>query len=907
MRGVAAEDRKSGDLNFRWHLIACDRMNASISAVAGLRKLPPAALFLVGLLGAVLLWLADHLTPPGMSFTLFYLLGVVFVGWGAGHAPAIGISLVSAVLIAAEDWAVIPATPYRSWFLAWNVVTRFLLFWLAGWLTAEATRLTRLLGKLVEERTTQLRKETELHKATAAYLAEALERFEQIADNINGVFWLGDLESDRIIYASPGTEKTWGVTREDLYRDRQAILSRLHPEDRERVAPMLSDREKIERNLEYRVVGEEGEVRWVWSRTFPVHDAQGQTYRVAGIAEDITARKLAQEALRDSEARYRTLAEASPDAVLIVDRQFKTSYVNSAGAALCQRSAAELIGHRQPELPGAPMAQRYRELVSAAFEGEEPVRLEESLPSSEGERWLEHRLVPIKGVGKVATSVMVIARDVTDERRAQFLLRVQRDVGISLSTSGSLETALRRLLSIVVRLEGIDGGGVYLFNARHGGLDAAAFDGQISDEFKRHVTHFSASDHRTHVIKQGQPVYERYDRMPGWRDSVRDREGLQALGLLPFCHEGVVFGSLHVGSHSQGSIPMQTRIVLEAVAAQAAGAIARIRAEEALRESQARLRAIITGAPVLLFAVDQHGIIQFEDGQVLRKLGAEPGARVGQAVATVYADIPIIVDNVARALRGETFSSVMDVKGLTLDCCYCPTCDKEGRPSGYIGVGIDISERYQLERQIVELSDHEQAKMGQEIHDGLCQQLVSLTFDANALVRDLASLDRPEAVAARRIALELDQAITEARRLARGLFPLPLDTEGLPGALELLAQTTAGRFRIQCRCESVAPVILRNSAVATHLYRIAQEAVNNALKHGRARSIALRLLTQKEGLELRVEDDGAGMPARKARRTGGMGIQIMLYRARSIGGSLLVRARDFGGTVVSCCVPHCTR
>jgi PAS domain S-box-containing protein len=882
-------------------------MNASIPALASVRKLPPFVILLLGLASAVLLWLADHLTPPGMSFTLFYLLGVVFVAWAAGHAPAIGVSLASAMLMTAEDWTVMPGTPHRLWFLAWNAVTRFLVFCLAGWLTAEAARLTRHLGKLVEDRTTQLTREMEQHKATAAHLAEALERFEQIADNINGVFWLGDLESGRIIYVSQGTNKTWDITREDLYRDPQILLSRLHPDDRKRVAPMFSDRQKLEWNLEYRIVASEEEVRWVWSRTFPVHNAHGQAYRVVGLAEDITERKLAQEALRESEARYRTLAEASPDAIFIVDREFKTSYVNSAGAALCQKSAADVIGQRQPELLGSPTAQRYEELVSAAFEGGEPVRVEEALPCSEGERWLERRIVPIKGDGGVPMAVMVIARDITDEQRAQFLLRVQRDVGVSLSTSGSLETALGSLLSIVVRLDGVDSGGVYLFNPRNGGLDAAAFAGNLSDDFKQHVTHFSTSDHRTQVIKQGRPLYERYDRIAGWRDGVRDREGLQALALLPFCHEGTVVGSLHVGSHIHESVPMQTRIVLEAVAAQAAGAIARIRAEEALRESQARLRAIITGAPVLLFAVDQDGIIEFEDGQVLGRLGAEPGIRVGQAVAKVYADVPIVVDNAARAMRGESFSSIVDVSGLTLDCCYSPRYDKAGKSRGYIGVGIDITKRQELERQIVELSDHEQARMGQEIHDGLCQQLVSLAFGANALVRDLTEMARPEAAAARQIALELDQAITEARRLARGLFPLPLDTEGLPGALELLARTTVERFQVQCRCEITAPVTLRNSTVATHLYRIAQEAVSNALKHGHPRSIDLRLLPQGDKLELRVEDDGAGMPGGQAQRRGGMGMQIMQYRSRSMGGTLLVASRDSGGTVISCCVPQCTR
>jgi signal transduction histidine kinase len=311
----------------------------------------------------------------------------------------------------------------------------------------------------------------------------------------------------------------------------------------------------------------------------------------------------------------------------------------------------------------------------------------------------------------------------------------------------------------------------------------------------------------------------------------------------------------------------------------------------------------VTGAPVLFFAVDQDGIIRFEDGQGLKALGTQPGANVGRSVEEVYAHIPAILSNVRRALQGEEFESIVEDGPVTFDCWYSPTLDKNGKPAGYIGVGTNISERHRLERQLLEISDREHARIGQDLHDGLCQQLVSLALDANSLRGQLAAARRPEAKTARRIADYLDQAITESRQLSRGLFPVRLAGEGLPPALEELAASTRDRFKIRCRFACEGPVAVPSGAMATHLYRIAQEAVSNAVKHSRAKRIAIRLCVRAGALELSVTDDGAGLSAAKRTESTGLGLHIMDYRARMIGGTLQVGPGRRGGTKVSCCLP----
>jgi signal transduction histidine kinase len=306
---------------------------------------------------------------------------------------------------------------------------------------------------------------------------------------------------------------------------------------------------------------------------------------------------------------------------------------------------------------------------------------------------------------------------------------------------------------------------------------------------------------------------------------------------------------------------------------------------------------------MVLFAVDRDGRITFEDGRALNVFGVEPGARVGLSAVEAYGRSPEVQEHMRRALGGEEFSAPVEIGPVALETWYSPTRDSSGGICGYTGVALNVTDRRQLERQILEISDREQARIGQELHDGLCQQLVSLAFDANSLESELTAKRLPQARTAKRIADLLDRAITEARQLARGLFPIRLDAQGLPSALEELARTTRERFGVQCRFEASEGAAVETKAMATHLYRIAQEAVNNAVQHGPARSITLRLQSRRNRLALEVQDDGQGISPVRLKQSHGMGLHIMDYRARSIGGTFAFGPGPDGGTLISCCVP----
>jgi PAS domain S-box-containing protein len=217
------------------------------------------------------------------------------------------------------------------------------------------------------------------------------------------------------------------------------------------------------------------------------------------------------------------------------------------------------------------------------------------------------------------------------------------------------------------------------------------------------------------------------------------------------------------------------------------------------------------------------------------------------------------------------------------------------------GVVRDITERKRAEAALLEISDREQARIGHDLHDGLCQHLVVTAFAANSLEQRLADRGAPETHDARQIASLLDDAITQARNTARGLFPVQLEAEGLASALGELAANVQRRTGVACALDYPAPVSLRDNATATQLYRIAQEAVNNAVKHGQPQHIIIRLLRTGEQVELTVLDDGVGI-AEPPPGNGGMGLSIMEYRARTIGGTFKIQRRPEGGTAVSCFV-----
>jgi signal transduction histidine kinase len=223
----------------------------------------------------------------------------------------------------------------------------------------------------------------------------------------------------------------------------------------------------------------------------------------------------------------------------------------------------------------------------------------------------------------------------------------------------------------------------------------------------------------------------------------------------------------------------------------------------------------------------------------------------------------------------------------------------------------DITDRKRFEREILEILDREKERLGRELHDGLCQTLAGISALSSTLSRKLARLAPPASTAdgqtaaadaAAEIARLLNEAIGEARDMARGLGAVGLREGGLESALETLALDIRHLFRTSCTFACDPPLGRLDCEAERHLFRIAQEAVNNAVTHGKAKRIKIRLGAKSEEGLLTVLDNGVGMPE-SLRPPDGIGLHNMAYRARLIGGRIEVRRRSRGGTTVLCAFP----
>jgi PAS domain S-box-containing protein len=216
----------------------------------------------------------------------------------------------------------------------------------------------------------------------------------------------------------------------------------------------------------------------------------------------------------------------------------------------------------------------------------------------------------------------------------------------------------------------------------------------------------------------------------------------------------------------------------------------------------------------------------------------------------------------------------------------------------------DVTRQKWLEREILEVLDQERERFGRELHDGLCQSLAGIAALSTTLANRLAANSESAASAmAAEITTLLNESIVQARDLAHGLGPVGLNQAGLDGALESLALSVRHLFRVSCTFECERPILRPRREVESHLVRIVQEAVNNAITHGKADRIEISLGSKGGQGLLSINDNGVGMPV-EAPTPEGAGLHTMAFRARLIGGSLEIRRRTPRGMAVACAFPQ---
>jgi PAS domain S-box-containing protein len=335
------------------------------------------------------------------------------------------------------------------------------------------------------------------------------------------------------------------------------------------------------------------------------------------------------------------------------------------------------------------------------------------------------------------------------------------------------------------------------------------------------------------------------------------------------------------------------------------------RTEEALQEERNVASAILHTVGALVVVLDPQGrIVRFN-----RACEQVSGYSFAEVKEKYFWDLCVVPEEAERfkiiveQLRVENSSKDYETSWVTRDgsrrlIAWSSTilAGEDGTPAYIIATGIDITERKRLEKAILEISAEEQRRIGQDLHDGLGQQLTGIAFMSKVQEQKLAEKGLAEAAEAARIVGLVNEAIHKTRELAHGLHPVISEAHGLMSALKRWAAEVEDLFHISCCLQVDEPVLIHDTNMSTHLYRIAQEAVNNAVKHGQAKNIVIRLSARNEYGTLRIENDGLCLPE-PATNSSGMGMQIMHYRARMVGGSLTVDSGKVRGITITCQFP----
>lgn len=328
-----------------------------------------------------------------------------------------------------------------------------------------------------------------------------------------------------------------------------------------------------------------------------------------------------------------------------------------------------------------------------------------------------------------------------------------------------------------------------------------------------------------------------------------------------------------------------------------------------LRESEARLASFMHYVPCAVFIKNLQGRYVFVNETCERVFRRKLDQWVGRTDADLWSkslankfkqiDQQIIAEKKAI----ETTESVHNDEGTQhwLTTRF-PILDEKGEPTMIGGAAINITESRRLEREIQTVSEREQRRIGQDLHDGLGQYLTGIACMVKVLGAKLAEKKLPESSDAQRITAMVNETIQQTRDLARGLCPVELETNGLQAALQELASRVTKLFNTECELNSTGVVQMYDNAAAVHLYRIAQEAINNAIKHGQASRIEIGLNSANGQILLTIRDNGIGLP--QNHKSSGMGMRVMNYRAAMIGANVQVENLPEGGAFVKCTVQN---
>ena len=434
------------------------------------------------------------------------------------------------------------------------------------------------------------------------------------------------IQDGKFRYVNPMLAQAFGYIPDELI-DRLGPSDLVDPEDRDRIAGNVERRlagEGVPSRSNFKGLCKDGSVIYVETLSRQV-EYQGRP-AVMGTLLDVTERRLAEEALKASEEKYRTIFSAVNDGIVVIDPasghflEVNQKYLEMAGYDMEEAATLSLAKVCSADPPFT--VQDAQELKRKALE-EGPQLFEWRAEDRGGRRfWVEINLTltPLGGRDRLLAVIRDISerkqaeeirrrayeeleqlvaertaglqsanaqlrREIEERRRTEEIIRLQRDLALTLSGKAGLQETLRLCVETAISISGLDSGGVYVVDPASGDLDLAYHQG-LSPEFVRQGAYYEADDLNTYLVMAGRPVYARLQDLPGFMDEEGLKEGLRSVAIIPVIHQDRVIASINVASHQYEEVPATARAALETLAAQVGSAIARVQAEEALRRAK---------------------------------------------------------------------------------------------------------------------------------------------------------------------------------------------------------------------------------------------------------------------------------------------------------------------------------
>lgn len=672
----------------------------------------------------------------------------------------------------------------------------------------------------------------------------------------------------KMMWASRGFRDVFGCDYEELERY-GGSHSFVLPDD---AAAMQLHRDTLRSgqnsSVDLRLNDLSGQLHYLSMQARPVLDPDtGAVVGAMGVANDVTAQRSAEGARANADAMLRDVTRHVPDWLLLLDTSLRIRFVNRGWRhftpdELAGRTFLDYI----PEVNRSSIEQLYRGVIATGEAGE----IEVVHPASDGHTLhLVHRAQPVIVDGKVVS----IALAVTDQSRRRVAEIRTRETESVLRTIADVTSDWLLMLDRELKC--------VFINRGMGGLAPSELVGATVDKLGPPIAHDGFAALVEDVMWTGEPrtVEQDFDD-PDMRTSrsfeirlwpVRDRSEVN----------GVVIAASEISE--------------------------RRRQEVALR-MQARILETMREGVVL---VDTSATIRLTNPAFDALFGFKHGAAIGESIENIAQRMDgspgrLTADESARLQEGDAINiefecTRRDGKRFIASCVVTPVLI--GGEMHRLAVVNDVTERKHLEREILEIANREQQRMGSDLHDGLGQDLTGIAL----MLRGVAGQLRKEKSEARGDVEEViglvNAAIESTRTLARGLSPVTGERGGLVAALQALSARIQDRHGVTVEASAAHDAVATlDESASNHLFRIAQEALLNAVRHGRPTRVSISLARDRDRLRLVVADNGRGFAA-NAQASTGLGLKIMRYRAQMLSGDLFVQEDAEGGVRVICQCP----